>query len=110
MRTLKNVATEMSRPVLANNMTRVMDIMDMPAMIAEETSIALKFMPNMPDPTQLATTDPAIHPAHQNDDLTPKRYRNIENSRQHRDQQSFPPGHSRHQKILLFLDRKPSRG
>lgn len=34
MRTLKNVATEMALHVLANNMTRVINIMGIPAMIA----------------------------------------------------------------------------
>jgi len=63
----------MALHVLAYKMTRVMNLMGIPAMKAQETSFALKLTPNMPYPSQMASTDLAFHRARQNDDLTPSR-------------------------------------
>jgi hypothetical protein len=93
MRRLKYVSTEMALYLLAYNMTRVMNIMGIPAMIAAmktyAASFALRFAAQLTGPSQVATSDPKIHCDRRNDELIPKRYRNVENSRQHRDQQSF---------------------
>ena len=55
MRTLKNVATEMALHVLAYNMTRVMKIMGVPAMIA----VASMSQPTPSDGTMISSGAPA---------------------------------------------------
>jgi hypothetical protein len=61
----------------AYNITRVMNIMGIPAMIAttkaQPSAFALQFAPKLPDPSQVATIGRTIHLVRRNDDLRSKR-------------------------------------
>lgn len=65
MRRLRNVATEMALHVLVYNMTRVMNLMGIPAMTAAmkaySASFAFNLAPKRQDVPDAAPTTPTIH-------------------------------------------------